>query len=126
LNFCCAKWDLPSGKKNLLNFKTYTIWVPVPTVKQTYLKKTFFSIFVFRKQKVFDLLNTFNLDRFSSPSQQISSQVPHCTAELSLATLGKAFEVGGWGLIFLMPKPAAVCIRSGATNAVLTLHALFS
>jgi hypothetical protein len=54
--------------------------------------------------------------------------VPPCTAELSLPTKGKAFfllyvegEVGG--LIILIPRLAAIYIRSGAANWVLTAHA---
>jgi hypothetical protein len=53
--------------------------------------------------------------------------VPPCTAELSLSTRGKAFFLlfveGEGGLIFLMPRPAAIYIGSGALNSVLTVHA---
>jgi hypothetical protein len=53
--------------------------------------------------------------------------VPPCTAELSLQTRGKAFFLGICGgrgaLVFLMPRLAAIYIRRGAKNSVLTAQA---
>jgi hypothetical protein len=59
----------------------------------------------------------------SSPLSRIV-HVPPCTAELTLAPMGKAYYMSNeGGLIFLMPRPAAIYMKIGAANSVLTAHA---